>query len=36
MRRYIIVLSTKYWGDEIKEDEMRGACNTHKVSEKFT
>jgi hypothetical protein len=24
-----LVCFTKYWGDQIKEDEMDGACSTH-------
>jgi hypothetical protein len=24
-----------YWGDQIKEDEMGGACGTHGREEKF-
>jgi hypothetical protein len=36
MKRFIIVPFTKYYyGDQIREDEMHGACSTHARNEKL-
>jgi hypothetical protein len=34
MRSFITVLFTKYWGNQIKGEEMSGACSMHGRDEK--